>query len=153
MTALTRGADGARMPGPPSPDATARHADLLRALAARLRETGSVPPYLLLRQTVTQAIQDGRLRPGDPLPPVRTVAAALGLAPNTVAKAYALLREDGLTENRAGAGTRVRADDHASRAAGPHGGLRDLRRRLQELRDAGVGADELRAVLDEVLEN
>lgn len=129
-------------------DPAARHAPLLDTLASRIQGGDGVPPYLLLRQALSGAIADGALRPGDALPPVRTVAAALGLAPNTVAKTYALLREDGLTENRAGAGTRVRPD----LATGPQAPLQDLRDRLRQLRASGVPAEQLRAVLEGVLE-
>jgi DNA-binding transcriptional regulator YhcF (GntR family) len=129
------------------PDPAAPHASLLDTLAARVQAADGLPPYLQLRGAVTGAIADGVLRPGDALPPVRAVAAALGLAPNTVAKTYALLREDGLTENRAGAGTRVRAD----LSTGPQAQLQDLRDLLGQLRASGVPAEQLRAVLDEVL--
>ncbi|GGM13537.1 GntR family transcriptional regulator [Deinococcus aerophilus] len=129
------------------PNPAAQHAPLLDTLVSRLQETDGTPPYLQLRQVLTAAVADGALRPGDALPPVRAVAAALGLAPNTVAKTYALLREDGLTENRAGAGTRVRAD----LVTGPEAQLQDLRALLRQLRTSGVPAEQLHAVLNEVL--
>jgi len=128
-------------------DTPSKSNELLALLASQVGKPGSLPVYLQLRQALAQAIQDGRLRPGDSLPAVRAVASALALAPNTVAKTYALLQDDGLTENRAGAGTRVRADS----AAGQQSGLLELRRCLQELKAAGVHPDELRALVDEVL--
>ncbi|CAM3765796.1 GntR family transcriptional regulator [Deinococcus frigens] len=128
-------------------DTPHRYAELLTLLASQVRAEGELPVYLQLRQALTRAIQDGVLQPGTSLPAVRALASALGLAPNTVAKTYALLQDDGLTENRAGAGTRVRADS----AAGQQSGLLDLRRRVQELRTAGISADEVRAVVAEVL--
>lgn len=128
-------------------DTPQRHAELLARLAGQVRADGPLPVYLQLRQALAGAIQDGVLEPGASLPAVRAVASALGLAPNTVAKTYALLQEGGLTENRAGAGTRVRADG----GPGQRRALLDLRRRLLELRAAGVSPEDLRAVLDEVL--
>lgn len=129
-------------------DTPPRHAELLALLAAQIKADGELPVYLQLRHALTQAMQDGTLEPGASLPAVRALASALGLAPNTVAKTYALLQDDGLTENRAGAGTRVRAGS----AAGQRSGLLGLRRQVQELRAAGVSAHELRAAVEEALE-
>lgn len=131
----------------PSGDPHSRQAELLGLLAAQVGADSRLPVYLQLRQALAQTIHDGTLRPGDALPAVRAVASALGLAPNTVAKTYALLQDDGLTENRAGAGTRVRMDS----AAGQRSALLDLRRRLQELRAAGISAQTLRAITEEEL--
>jgi DNA-binding transcriptional MocR family regulator len=59
--------------------------------------------------SVETGVRDGRLRPGDALPPVRTLAGDLGVSPATVASAYRALRERGLIETAGRAGTRVRA--------------------------------------------
>ncbi|CAM3303411.1 GntR family transcriptional regulator [Deinococcus saxicola] len=128
-------------------DTPHRHAKLLILLAAQIKAEGALPVYLQLRQALTEAIAGGTLRPGDSLPAVRALASALELAPNTVAKTYALLQEDGLTENRAGAGTRVRPGS----AAGQQSGLLELRRRVRELKAAGISNAELRAAVDEEL--
>ena len=60
-----------------------------------------------LVRSLEDRIADGSLRPGDRLQPVRAVAAQLGLAPNTVAGAYRVLRERGFTVARGRAGTFV----------------------------------------------
>jgi len=62
------------------------------------------------RQVFTQirdAIRDGRLRPGDRLPATRELALALGLARNTVARAYEDLLVEGYIEGRVGSGSYV----------------------------------------------
>lgn len=56
---------------------------------------------------VEAAIRDGRLRPGEALPPVRLLAAALGLSPATVASAYRDLRVKGVARGHRRAGTRI----------------------------------------------
>lgn len=58
--------------------------------------------------SVEEGIRDDRLAPGAPLPPVRGLAAHLGVSPATVAAAYRTLRERGLVETAGRAGTRVR---------------------------------------------
>jgi GntR family transcriptional regulator len=49
----------------------------------------------------------GLLRPGDRLPTVKEVVAALAINPNTVLKAYRDLEREGLVEGRQGVGTFV----------------------------------------------
>ncbi|MEB3981952.1 aminotransferase class I/II-fold pyridoxal phosphate-dependent enzyme [Mycobacterium sp. 663a-19] len=57
---------------------------------------------------VEQAISQGRLAPGDALPPIRELAARLGVNANTAAAAYRLLRDRGAVETGGRRGTRVR---------------------------------------------
>lgn len=52
-------------------------------------------------------VAEGALVPGDRLPPVRTLASELGIAPNTVAAAYRRLAERGITIGRGRMGTFV----------------------------------------------
>lgn len=57
--------------------------------------------------SIERDLRQGDLAPGDALPPVRTLAAGLGVNPNTVAAAYRLLRGRGIVETQGRAGTRV----------------------------------------------
>ncbi len=52
-------------------------------------------------------IASGALRPGDRLPAIRDVAAALRINRNTVARAYSELERDGIIVSRAGTGSFV----------------------------------------------
>ncbi|GGI45114.1 GntR family transcriptional regulator [Agromyces flavus] len=73
-------------------------------------EAGSTtPPYEQLRMQVVDAVRDGRLAAGAKLPTVRALAEELGLAVNTVARAYRELEADGVVEGRGRNGTFVRA--------------------------------------------
>lgn len=72
----------------------------------RITEGGG-PPYAQLRDGVRRQIERGALLPGDRLPTVRAAADDLGLAPNTVARAYRELDEDGWLIGRGRAGTFV----------------------------------------------
>ena len=67
----------------------------------------SVPPFEQLRSRVATQVADGSLPAGSKLPTVRALAADLGLAVNTVAKAYRALETDGVIETRGRAGTFV----------------------------------------------
>lgn len=67
-----------------------------------------VPPYEQLRGQIADLIALGSLRPDTRLPPVRQLAADLGLAGGTVARAYRELEQAGLVEGRGRHGTVVR---------------------------------------------
>jgi GntR family transcriptional regulator len=75
----------------------------------RLDAASGVPTYLQLVQQVEHALRLGYLKPGDQLPRVRDVVAALAINPNTVLKAYRELDTKGLTAGRPGQGTFVQA--------------------------------------------
>ena len=82
-------------------------------------------------RSLRAAIADGRLEPGDRLPPTRVLAAALAVSRNTVAAAYDRLTAEGFVAGRAGAGTFVtpaaRAHDDGSGSGRPPGALRPRR--------------------------
>ena len=65
------------------------------------------PPFEQVREQVRSQVESGVLEPGFRLPPVRTMAEALDLAPNTIARAYKELEALGVVETRGRAGTFV----------------------------------------------
>ncbi len=66
-----------------------------------------VPPFVQVREGLRAQVAAGYLEPGFRLPPVRAMAEALDLAPNTVARAYKELEALGVVETRGRAGTFV----------------------------------------------
>jgi DNA-binding transcriptional regulator YhcF (GntR family) len=70
----------------------------------RIKEDGG-PPFAQVRDGVRRQIERGVLLPGDRLPTVRAYAKDLGLAPNTVARAYRELEAGGWLVGRGRAGT------------------------------------------------
>lgn len=77
--------------------------------ALRVDTASQVPPYEQIRAQLAALIRTGRLTEGERLPTVRQLAADLGLAPGTVARAYRELEAAELIRTRRGAGTRVAA--------------------------------------------
>lgn len=65
------------------------------------------PPYRQIVEQVRAMIERGTLQPSMPLPPVRQLAGDLGVAPNTVARAYAELQSAGWLVGDRRRGTRV----------------------------------------------
>jgi len=62
------------------------------------------PIYVQIEAQIRRAVASGRLREGDQLPPVRTLAEQLTVNPNTVARAYSELTAEGLVESQPGRG-------------------------------------------------
>jgi GntR family transcriptional regulator len=83
-----------------------RHAAATDAVL-RVDPDDPVPVYVQLERRVRVAVADGTLQPGDRLPSVRALARRLGLATNTVGRAYADLAREGVITARAGGGSEV----------------------------------------------
>jgi DNA-binding transcriptional MocR family regulator len=69
-----------------------------------------------ISRSIEEAVSGGRMRAGDALPPVRTLAAELRVSPATVAAAYRMLQERGIAIADGRRGTRIR---HAAPLAPP----------------------------------
>ncbi|WND38412.1 GntR family transcriptional regulator [Streptomyces sp. BB1-1-1] len=72
------------------------------------------PPYEQVRAQISEQARSGALPVGYRLPTVRGLAESLGLAANTVAKAYRALEGDGVIETRGRNGTFVAAAGSAA---------------------------------------
>ncbi|MFE7129008.1 GntR family transcriptional regulator [Streptomyces sp. NPDC057617] len=107
-------------------------------------------PYEQLRTQISERARSGALPVGYRLPTVRGLAEDLGLAANTVAKAYRALESDGVIETRGRNGTFVAAaGDAAEReAASAAQAYAERARRLGLDRAAALAAaeDAVRAV-------
>jgi len=75
------------------------------------------PPYEQVRSQYAALIASGELPAGTRLPTVRGLAADLGLAANTIARAYRELETGGLVETRGRGGTVVSARGDEARSA------------------------------------
>lgn len=70
----------------------------------------------LLAGRMRELIDDGELRPGEPLPTDRALASALAVGRSTVVAAYETLRGDGRIVRRQGSGTHVAGEPEPERA-------------------------------------
>ena len=105
----------------------------------------SVPPYEQVRRQVADLVASGSLAPGDRLPTVRGLATELGLAANTVARAFRELEASGVIETRGRAGSFVTGDDvqRSARAAAAS--------YAAQARALGLSADEALALVARAL--
>jgi DNA-binding transcriptional regulator YhcF (GntR family) len=88
-------------------------------LALRIDASDGEPPYEQIRTQIAGQVASGELPPGTKLPTVRALAATLGVAPNTVARAYRELEYSGVVSTRGRNGTVVNGDggDRAAKEA------------------------------------
>ncbi|MFI6286222.1 GntR family transcriptional regulator [Streptomyces sp. NPDC051018] len=106
-----------------------------------------VAPFEQLRARISELVRSGALPVGYRLPTVRGLAEDLGLAPNTVAKAYRALESDGVVETRGRHGTFVAATGGAAEreVALAASAYAERARRL------GLSRDEAHAAVDDAL--
>ena len=90
---------------------------------------------------IREAILDGRLRQGEPLPPSRELGRRLEVSRTTVTMAYDRLAAEGFTSGRVGAGTYVTGEPHPERQAGMDPGPLQPREIWARLPDAPSPGD------------
>lgn len=111
--------------------------------------SSALPPYEQIRAQVSALVVSGDLGPGDRLPPVRTLASELGVAPGTVGRAYKELERAGMVETRGRSGTVIARDALPSASESP--GTAAMRESLEAALRSLVGAaHELGLSPDEV---
>jgi DNA-binding transcriptional regulator YhcF (GntR family) len=104
----------------------------------RVDPNSPAPPFEQVRAQLAAQISSRTLVAGTRLPPVRRLADELGLAVNTVARAYRELEAAGLVETRGRGGTVVTSAGDAARAR-----LQAAAKGYAALaKDLGVGAGE-----------
>jgi DNA-binding transcriptional regulator YhcF (GntR family) len=107
-----------------------------------------VPPFEQVRAQIAAQVTDGHLVAGTRLPTVRRLADDLGLAVNTVARAYRELEASGLVETRGRGGTVVTAAGNHTRAR-----LQNEANRYAALaRNLGITTDEAVGLVRSALE-
>ena len=106
------------------------------------------PIYRQIIQQIEYAILSGRMKSGDRLPTIRTLAVELKINPNTIAKAYSELEIRGVLATQVGSGTfisdkkPVMEDDSLNRKINEV-----LGKFINDMRDLGVEKRELSALI------
>jgi DNA-binding transcriptional regulator YhcF (GntR family) len=117
----------------------------------RINVDSEVPVYRQIVDALRPLLVEGTLAPGDLLPPVRQLAADLGVHFNTVAEAYRMLADEGWLELRRRRGAAVLARKAPRADAAAIGKFsRRLREFVAEIQAGGVAgktiARELRQI-------
>ena len=108
--------------------------------------------YAQVAEQLRRLISSGALVSGTAIPSVRQLARDLGVSLNTVARAYRLLEAEGFLVIRDRAGVTVSAPAQTMEDDARNVLVSDLRTVLSRLRQAGMGSDELLAVVREEVE-
>ena len=112
-----------------------------------------VPIYLQLKEQIRHACDTGALRPGDSLPGIRALAESMVINPNTVARVYRELEQEGLLELRHGIGAFVATGGSTTRwTAARTGQMRAAQKAakafVHDLRRRGIEPDEIRRLVE-----
>ena len=104
-----------------------------------------VPIYRQIVNQVKYLAASGLIKPGEELPPIRTLALQLKVTPNTIVKAYHELEISGVVQKRQGSGTFI-SD------ARPQLALRQRRRVIEQRIDTLLAeAHQLNFTSDDIL--
>jgi|SRR5215471_16027549 len=107
--------------------------------------TDARPLYQQVADGIKELIARGKLAEGTPLPPVRQLAADLGVNFNTIAMAYRELQKGGLIVIRHGSGSVVSSRTAAERTQAEL--VRPLRAALTELVLSGLSPDKIQRIV------
>jgi GntR family transcriptional regulator len=108
-------------------------------VAVTLDMLAATPPYEQVRSQIAGHIRTGSIRAGEKLPVVRVLAADLGVATNTIARAYRELEAGGLVTTRRRVGTIVQAVPSPASADLQHQASTFVR----DARNAGLADEEV----------
>ena len=116
--------------------------------------TSSMTPiYEQIVDSIKHMILSGELEENEPLPSVRTLSRELKISALTVKKAYDCLEEEGLTATVHGKGTFVRPPNRLMIQEEQQRDLEeDLAAVAAKAKRYGIGAEELRNMLDIIME-
>jgi len=111
-----------------------------------------VPIYIQIRDQLRLLIATGELGPDSQMPPVRDLAQELLINPNTVAKAYHELENEGVIRTQRGMGTFVSGRQEPAPQEKTHAHaeqiVRDFVTRMLEL---GLAPEEIRKMVDDTI--
>jgi len=112
-----------------------------------------LPIYRQIIQAIKFEILSERLKSGDQLPPIRELAKILKLNPNTVAKAYYTLEEEGFVQGKRGSGNWVNYKN-ANIDSLRRGMIEDeVRSFLERAFSLGASREEIKKIIERYSEN
>jgi len=124
-----------------------------KEISFSLDPVNGVPIYRQIIQQIEYAILSGRMRPGDRLPTIRSLAVDLKTNPNTIAKAYSELEILGILETQVGSGTYISEKKPETQDDSLIRKIREVVRRfIQEMKNLGVEKQELIKLISEFKE-
>ena len=117
----------------------------------RIDYKSGLPIFEQIYRSVVKLGAAGAFGESGQLPSVRAVARELGVNPNTIQKAYAMLERDGVIYSVPGKGSFL-AKPEAVLEKRRAGALDQLRQAVREALDCGVAPEELAQALDQMVQ-
>ena len=120
----------------------------------RFEFSGTRELYLEIAEKYKSYIENGVMREGEKLPSVRQAALELGVNPNTVARAYSILENEGYIKSIPKKGVYVngssRQNSESANTEQEETNTPDLREEIKKLLDSGISKEELLSQIEEV---
>lgn len=110
---------------------------------------GILPIYLQIILFIKRGLIAGIVVNGDELPSRRVLSALLGVNPNTVQKAFALLEEQGLISSRTGAKSVISVTDEQIAGIKAELLLSDIKNITSALKQMGLSREEAARLIEE----
>jgi GntR family transcriptional regulator len=124
------------------------------AIEISLNPANGVPVYRQIIQQIEYAVLAGRLKAGDKLPTIRSLAVTLKINPNTIVKAYSELEIRGIVVTQAGSGTYISEKKPDAEDGGRERKVNEvLGHFLKEMKDLGVVRGQLVKLIREAVIN
>ena len=115
-----------------------------------INPSNGIPIYDQVVRQIKFALAAGALRTGELIPSVRELARQLAINPNTVARAYRQLQDEGMLTSLRGTGLQVADGAERQCRADRTQLIRDrIRDVLQEAKRSGLDAEEVRQLVDQ----
>ncbi|GHT63591.1 GntR family transcriptional regulator [Spirochaetia bacterium] len=116
-----------------------------------LDPANGVPIYRQIIQQIEYGILSERLRTGDKLPTIRSLAVDLKINPNTIARAYGELEIRGILATQVGSGTYISDKRPPAEDDGRIRKIQELLARfMQEMRGLGADKKEIIELIEEL---
>lgn len=113
---------------------------------------GDSPIYLQVCSKIKKDIINRVISPGDKLPSTRELSLKLTINPNTAARVYKELEEQGLTFTLRGRGTFVSEDIDRLKKLKKELAEKAIKDFLQEMYEMNFNNSEIRAILEDEME-
>ena len=124
------------------------------SLRFSLDQTDGAPIYRQIIRQIEYGVLSGRLKRGDQLPTIRSLAVELKTNPNTIAKAYGELEIRGILSTQVGSGTYISGKQPAPEEEGPDRMIKELVGRfIRDMEGLGIERRELARVIASYKEN
>ena len=112
----------------------------------------STPLFAQLIEQIKEAVLNGKIKPGDPLPSIRQLANDLQLNSKTVAKAYRLLERDSVIQAKGYRGTFIHPEAVANSTVDLNKWVETrLSETVAAFRESGVTDSEIRIAFGNVM--